>query len=54
MLPRAGDEGAAKLLRALIGGGIPVVEAAAEEGRLERLFLDQPAGESGRAGQAAP
>jgi ABC-type multidrug transport system ATPase subunit len=36
-----GDEGAAKLLRTLINGGVPVVEATAEQGRLERLFLEK-------------
>ncbi len=32
------DAGATRLLAALIEGGVPVVEAVAEEGRLERLF----------------
>ena len=34
------DDGAARLLRALIEAGVPVVEATPDEGRLERLFLD--------------
>ena len=33
------DLAASRLLEALIGGGIRVIEATAEEGRLERLFL---------------
>jgi len=34
----ADDAGATRLLAALIGAGLPVIEAAPEEGRLERLF----------------
>lgn len=34
----ADDAGATRLLAALLAGGVPVVEAAPEEGRLERLF----------------
>jgi ABC-2 type transport system ATP-binding protein len=37
------DEGAARLLRALIEAGVPVVEATPDEGRLERLFLGDAA-----------
>jgi ABC-2 type transport system ATP-binding protein len=37
------DEGAARLVAALVAAGIPVIEAAPEESRLERLFLE-PAG----------
>ena len=37
------DEVAARLLRALIGAGLAVVEAVPEESRLERLFLGRPA-----------
>ncbi len=40
----ADDAGAAKLLRALVTAGIAVAEAAPEESRLERLFLDPPGG----------
>jgi ABC-type multidrug transport system ATPase subunit len=36
----ADDAGAARLLQALIGAGVPVAEATPEESRLERLFLD--------------
>ncbi|HET9328848.1 MAG TPA: ABC transporter ATP-binding protein [Candidatus Eisenbacteria bacterium] len=39
----ADDEGASRLLAALVGAGVPVVEAAPEESRLERLFLESPA-----------
>jgi ABC-2 type transport system ATP-binding protein len=35
------DAGASRLLRVLIAGGVPVVEATADQGRLERLFLDR-------------
>jgi ABC-2 type transport system ATP-binding protein len=34
----ADDAGATRLLAALIAAGLPVIEAVAEEGRLERLF----------------
>ena len=34
----ADDEGATRLLAALLAAGMPVIEAAPEEGRLERLF----------------
>jgi ABC-2 type transport system ATP-binding protein len=40
----ADDAGAARLLQALIGAGVPVAEASPEESRLERLFLDAPRG----------
>jgi len=40
----ADDAGAARLLQTLIGAGVPVSEAAPEESRLERLFLDPPPG----------
>ena len=33
------DAGASRLLETLIGAGVRVIEATAEEGRLERLFL---------------
>jgi ABC-2 type transport system ATP-binding protein len=46
------DVGAARLLRALIHGGVPVVEATAEQGRLERLFLDRTAPQAGPFGGA--
>jgi ABC-2 type transport system ATP-binding protein len=36
----ADDAGAARLLQALVGAGVPVAEATPEESRLERLFLD--------------
>ncbi|MGH7731964.1 MAG: ABC transporter ATP-binding protein [Candidatus Eiseniibacteriota bacterium] len=39
----ADDAGAARLLQALIGAGVPVAEATPEESRLERLFVDAPA-----------
>jgi len=42
----ADDAGATRLLAALLGAGMPVVEAAPEEGRLERLFA--PPAEGGR------
>jgi len=38
----ADDDGAARLVAALVGAGIPVIEAAPEESRLERLFLEPP------------
>jgi len=38
------DAGATRLLSALLAGGLPVVEARSEEGRLERLFLEGLAG----------
>ena len=41
----ADDAAAARLLRALIEGGVPVTEAAPEESRLERLFLDPAPGD---------
>ena len=41
----ADDAGATRLLAALLADGVPVVEAAPEEGRLERLFTG-PAGEA--------
>ena len=34
------DAASARLLRALIEAGVPVVEASPEEGRLERLFIE--------------
>jgi ABC-2 type transport system ATP-binding protein len=34
------DAGAARFLSALVASGLPVTEAAPEEGRLERLFLE--------------
>ena len=39
----ADDDGAARLVAALVAAGVPVIEAAPEESRLERLFLDPPA-----------
>ncbi len=42
----ADDAGATRLLAALLGAGVPVVEAVPEEGRLERLFA--PPAEAGR------
>ena len=42
----ADDGGATRLLAALLGAGVPVVEAVPEEGRLERLFA--PPAEVGR------
>ena len=39
------DAGATRLLASLLADGVPVVEAAPEEGRLERLFAG-PAGEA--------
>jgi len=41
----ADDAGATRLLAALLADGVPVVEAAPEEGRLERLFAG-PGGEA--------
>ena len=40
----ADDAGATRLLAALLAAGMPVIEAVAEEGRLERLFIDGGAG----------
>ncbi|MDM7917339.1 MAG: ABC transporter ATP-binding protein [Candidatus Eisenbacteria bacterium] len=44
----SGDEGAVRLLRALVGAGLAVVEANADQGRLERLFTAAapPAGDA--------
>jgi len=39
----ADDDGAARLVAALVAAGVPVIEAAPEESRLERLFLEPPA-----------
>ena len=36
----ADDAGATRLLAALLSAGVPVIEAAPEEGRLERLFVE--------------
>lgn len=41
----ADDDGASRLVAALVGAGIPVVEVAPDESRLERLFLESPAQE---------
>ncbi len=38
------DSGATRLLGALIAAGLPVIEAVAEESRLERLFTRAPSG----------
>jgi ABC-2 type transport system ATP-binding protein len=40
----ADDAGAAKLVESLVRGGVPVFEVAPDESRLERLFLEPPAG----------
>ena len=40
----ADDAGATKLLAALLAGGLPVIEAVAAEGRLERLFTGNGGG----------
>jgi ABC-2 type transport system ATP-binding protein len=42
----ADDAGATRLLAVLLAAGLPVVEAAPEEGRLERLFATSPAPEA--------
>jgi ABC-2 type transport system ATP-binding protein len=42
----ADDEGATRLLATLLAAGVPVVEAAPEEGRLERLFVTPASGGS--------
>ena len=34
------DEGAVRLVQSLVAAGVPVAEVTAEEGRLERLFLE--------------
>ncbi len=39
----ADDAGATRLLSALVNGGVAVIEASPEEGRLERLFTGAPA-----------
>jgi ABC-type multidrug transport system ATPase subunit len=44
----ADDDGAVRLVQALVAAGVPVAEVAPEEGRLERLFLDD-AGPGGAA-----
>ena len=36
----ADDDGAARLVQALVAAGVPVAEVTPEEGRLERLFLE--------------
>jgi len=39
------DAGAVRLVQALVAAGVPVAEVTPEEGRLERLFLeDGPSG----------
>ncbi|MEK7477411.1 MAG: ABC transporter ATP-binding protein [Candidatus Coatesbacteria bacterium] len=38
------DEAAAKVLAALVGAGVRIIEAVPETGRLERLFLEGPGG----------
>ena len=40
------DAGATRLLAALLAAGVPVIEASAETGRLERLFVAPTAGAS--------
>lgn len=40
----ADDAAAARLVRALVEGGVPVIEVVPEESRLERLFLSPAAG----------
>ena len=40
----SGDVEAARLVRALVGAGVPIIEVTPEEGRLERLFLEPRAG----------
>ncbi|TMQ72984.1 MAG: hypothetical protein E6K80_01245 [Candidatus Eisenbacteria bacterium] len=50
----ADDEGAARLIEVLVGGGIPIVEAAPDESRLERLFLGGAAEPPTAPGSAAP
>ncbi|MBI5710861.1 MAG: ABC transporter ATP-binding protein [Candidatus Eisenbacteria bacterium] len=45
----ADDAAAARLVAALVAAGVPVAEAASEEGRLERLFLEGPAAPGGSA-----
>ena len=40
----ADDDAAARLVAALVAAGVPVVEAAPDESRLERLFLEGPPG----------
>jgi ABC-2 type transport system ATP-binding protein len=40
----ADDAGATRLLAALLAAGLPVIEAVAEEGRLERLFTQAGTG----------
>jgi hypothetical protein len=39
----ADDDGAARLVAALVAAGNPVIEAVPDESRLERLFLEPPA-----------
>jgi len=38
------DDGAARLVQALVAAGVPVAEVTPEEGRLERLFLEDGPG----------
>jgi len=40
----ADDDAAARLVAALVAAGVPVAEAAPDESRLERLFLEPPSG----------
>jgi hypothetical protein len=49
----ADDAGAARLIEALVAGGVPVAEATPEESRLERLFLDA-SGSTGSGGAVPP
>ena len=48
----ADDEAAARLIAALVEANVPVIEAAPEESRLERLFLATP-GDARGTGQAS-
>lgn len=52
----ADDAGATRLISALVNGGVAVIEASPEEGRLERLFTGapSPAGAAAPAGTAGP
>jgi len=50
----ADDAGAARLLEALIGGGVRVTEVVPEESRLERLFLGTAGGAGTGGGTGAP
>ena len=46
------DAGATRLIAALVNGGVAVIEAMPDEGRLERLFTGGTVGDNATSGQA--